>query len=49
MIFRSAQCAWVNLTKRPRGAALATEYALLRCGARLPIGGTRLVVAIKDA
>lgn len=38
-----------HLANSALGAALAAEYALLRCGARLPIGGSRLVVAIKDA
>jgi SAM-dependent methyltransferase len=31
------------------GAALAAEYGLLRSGLRLPVGGSRLVVAIKDS
>lgn len=30
------------------GAALAAEFTLLRSGVRLPIGGSRLVLAVKD-
>lgn len=37
-----------NITNKVLGLAMRLEFQLLRCGLRLPIGGSRLVVARKE-